>query len=192
MSAIYETSVNERVGKDPRTLDAYIEGTACGQKAAFEKLYRAASSPVFAYALSLLKNRQDAEDVLHDCFLNIYNSASGYQSAGKPMAWIMTIARNLCMSSLRARQRSSDIPEEDWEPFLQMNNDLPAEDRLTIQGCMELLGDEERTILLLHAVTGFKHREIAEFLDLPLATVLSKYARAAKKMKTILEKESIA
>ena len=55
---------------------------------------------------------------------------------------------------------------------------------------MEALQGQERRILLLHAVAGFKHREIADFLGIPLATVLSKYARASKKMKTILEKES--
>jgi RNA polymerase sigma-70 factor (ECF subfamily) len=51
---------------------------------------------------------------------------------------------------------------------------------------MEALSDTERQIVVLHAVSGFKHREIAAHLGLPLATVLSKYYRAIKKMKAIL------
>ena len=54
---------------------------------------------------------------------------------------------------------------------------------------LTVLSDTERQIVVLHAVSGFKHREIAACLELPLATVLSKYHRAIKKMKTNLEKE---
>ena len=191
MSVIYKTSVNGRTGRDNKALDEYIAGTAEGDSEAFERLYLAASGSVYAYALSVLKNRQDAEDALHDCFLNIYSAAAGYRSSGKPMAWIMTVARNLCFRSLQERRRAADIPEEDWEPFLQSRGGLSEDDRLTVRTCMEALSGEERNILLLHAVAGFKHREIADFLDIPLATVLSKYSRASKKMKTVLEKESL-
>jgi RNA polymerase sigma-70 factor (ECF subfamily) len=66
---------------------------------------------------------------------------------------------------------------------------MTADDKVMLQQCMEQLSDEERQIVILHAVAGFKHREIAACLELPLATVLSKYHRAIKKMKTNLEKE---
>ena len=55
---------------------------------------------------------------------------------------------------------------------------------------MKVLGDQERQILILHAVTGLKHREIAEMLGMPLATVLSKYARSLKKLKKALEEDN--
>lgn len=53
---------------------------------------------------------------------------------------------------------------------------------------MKQLTDQERQIVMLHAVAGFKHREIAELLELPLSTVLSKYRRALKKLRHSLEK----
>ena len=52
---------------------------------------------------------------------------------------------------------------------------------------MRVLGDEERQVVMLHAVAGFKHREIAQMLDMALPTVLSKYNRALKKLRTRLE-----
>ena len=51
------------------------------------------------------------------------------------------------------------------------------------------VSDEESQIVMLHAVAGLKHREIADMLDMPLATVLSKYNRALKKMRRIIEGE---
>ena len=138
----------------------------------------------------MLKNRQDAEDVLHDCFVSVYHASGGYRSQGRPMAWIMTIAKNLCFQTLRQRSRREALDEEDWAD-LPAPPGMSAEERLTVRACLRCLQEEERKVLLLHAVAGFKHREIADFLELPLSTVLSKYNRAAKKLKTILEKESI-
>jgi len=53
---------------------------------------------------------------------------------------------------------------------------------MVLAAAFHVLTEEERTIVLLHAVSGFKHREIAQFLSKPLATVLSKYRRAIKKI----------
>ena len=104
------------------------------------------------------------------------------------MAWILTITRNLCLQKLREQKKTADIPQEDWEPYLQHREALSPEDRLILQVCMNQLSDEERQIVILHAVAGFKHREIAKSLQLPLSTVLSKYNRALKKLKTYLSK----
>ena len=64
---------------------------------------------------------------------------------------------------------------------------LDADERALLQGALASLTDEERRVVLLHAVTGLKHREIAALLELPLPTVLSKYHRALKKMRSCLE-----
>ena len=99
------------------------------------------------------------------------------------MAWILTITKNLCYQKLRERQRLADLPQEDWEPWLRANEGLSHEDRVMIRQCMDRLIDEERQIVVLHAVAGFRHREIGALLELPLSTVLSKYHRAIKKLK---------
>lgn len=94
-------------------LDRCIERVAMCDRDAFAVLYRSTSGAVFAYALSVLKNRQDAEDVLHDCYVNIYQTAQAYRSEGKPMAWIMTVTRNLCLHKLRERSRRAEQPDCD-------------------------------------------------------------------------------
>ena len=104
------------------------------------------------------------------------------------MAWIITIARNLCLQRLREHKRFSDLPEENWEPYLRSQEGISGEDRLILQECMQHLTDEERQIVVLHAVAGFKHREIASVLRMPLSTILSKYNRSIKKIHSALQK----
>ena len=184
------TSANDSGGQpESSRLDCCLLGIADEDPQALADLYDCTSASVYAFALSILKNTQDAEDVLHDCYLHIYSAASGYHSSGKPMAWILTITRNLCLLKLRERKRMADIPPENWEPYLQACESASPEDRLILTECMKLLSDEERQIVILHAVAGFKHRETAKLLELPLSTVLSKYNRAMKKLKSHIGKE---
>jgi RNA polymerase sigma factor (sigma-70 family) len=188
---IYLTSVNEfKSCEAPAVLEQYLLEIANRSSESLAALYHSTSAAVYGFALSILKNTHDAEDVLHDCYVNIYAAAGSYRPAGKPMAWILTITRNLCLQKLREYQRRADIPAEDWAPYLESHGGITPEDRAILTECMNQLSDNERQIVLLHAVAGFKHREIAELMELPLPTVLSKYSRAIKKLKNLLRKES--
>ncbi|MBR2472761.1 MAG: RNA polymerase sigma factor [Clostridia bacterium] len=174
----------EKQHTDSEQLDGLIQSIAKGDRDALAKLYHASSKQVYGFALSIVKNSADAEDVLHDTFIRIYNSSSLYKSNGKPMAWIMTITKNLATQVLRDRARQGESKDEAFDDFK-----ASAEDRIVLQACMKLLDDESRQILILHALSGFKHREIAQMLDLALPTVLSKYHRAIKKLRNHLQQE---
>ena len=179
------TSVNHG-SKENAVLEEYILKIAKEDQSAFEELYLKARTPVYGFALSVLKNTHDAEDVLQETFVSIHHGAKSYAPAGKPMAWIMTIAKNHCMRKFREYKNRSDLPEEDWERYLESADRVTPEDKMVIEQVMNGLSDEERQIVVLHALSGFKHREIARMLELPLATVLSKYHRALKKLKSHL------
>ena len=160
-------------------LDRLLTAVAAGDMEAFEQLYHATYASVYAFALSVLKNSHDAQDVLHDCFVAIHSAASGYRSSGKPMAWIITITRNLCYNKLQQNKRyiSAD------EVFRPSNPDLDAESTLVLRSCMQTLSEEERQIVVLHAVSGCTFREIAEMLRSKTPTVASKYRRAIQKLR---------
>ena len=100
---------------------------------------------------------------------------------------MMTITRNLCLQHIRERRKTSDMPQDEWELYLSDDGRLTMEDKNVLSACMEQLSDQEQQIVTLHAVSGFKHREIAELLELPLSTVLSKYHRAIKRLKHHLQ-----
>lgn len=168
-------------------LDAMLTEIAAGDLQALEQLYRRTRASVYAFALSVLKNPQDAEDVLHDCYVAVWNGAAGYHSQGKPLAWLITVARNLCFQRIRQQKKTEDMRSEEWALCLPCERGLSPEDRSILSVCMEQLSGQERQIVALHAVSGFKHREIAELMDLPLPTVLSKYHRAVKRLKKIMQ-----
>ena len=103
------------------------------------------------------------------------------------MGWLLAVCRNLCLTRLRREERHAALSEEEWDAIPARECGLDADERALLQGALASLTDEERRIVLLHAVTGLKHRESAALLELPLPTVLSKYHRALKKMRSFLE-----
>lgn len=182
---IYLASVNEVINLEAAQIDRLIREITERNTEALADLYELTKASVYGFALSILKNTHDAEDVLHDVYIAVYNSAGSYSWMGKPLAWMLTITRNLCLKKIRDSKRSAEMPE-DWERELESIEGLRHEDRLVITECMNRLTDEERQIVMLHAVAGFKHREIGEILNLALPTVLSKYRRALKKLRDSL------
>lgn len=153
---------------------------------AFEEFFRLTERSVYAYALSILKNNEDALDVVQDTYLKIRGAAHLYKPMGKPMAWVFTIARNLAMSKLRTRIQTEDILGEEIENSLSFSYVADREDQLVLRAALKILSEEERKIILLHAISGFTHIEIARDIGLPLSTVLSKYHRGLKKLRKYL------
>ncbi|MEG0771437.1 MAG: RNA polymerase sigma factor [Clostridia bacterium] len=174
---------------DFKELENFIYEIGKGSNEALASLYEQTKSKVYGFSLSILKNSSDAEDILQTTYINIHSSASEYQSQGKPLAWILTIAKNLCFMKIRDRQKTSDIPQEEWEKTYTEKDTAEPCDKIILETVMNSLPDTERQIIMLHAVSGFKHREIANLLNLPLSTVLSKYHRALKQLKKLIKEE---
>lgn len=168
--------------------DALMLKIAAGDKEALHTLYEGAAGSVYGFALSITKNSHDADDVLQETFLRVYAKAGEYIPHGKPMAWIFTITRNLALSKLRESTKTC-VYDEGHPETIDLTSVENVEQRLVIETLFRILTDEEKQILVLHAVSGMKHREIAAVLDLPLGTVLSKYNRALRRLKAVLEEE---
>ena len=166
--------------------EALFSQIAQGNKQSFTTLYRETGEVVYAYALSILKNPMEAEDAMQDTFLKIRSAAHLYKPLGKPLAWIFTITRNICLMKLRQRKHIaySQNDDMDGDDFSKITD---AEDRIVLCTALKCLSDEECQIIILHAVTGWQHREIAKMLSIPVSTVISKYNRGLKKLKVKLE-----
>ena len=94
---------------DASSVDEALKALHDGDLNGMRILYAECAPSVYAFALSILKNTQDAEDALHDCFVRIWENADSYRSRGKTMAWVLTVARNLCYSQLREHARRGEI-----------------------------------------------------------------------------------
>lgn len=169
-----------------------LKQTACGNREAFHQLYLETERSVYSFILSILKNPQDAEEVFQETYLKVWIRAHSYQPQGKPLAWMFTIARNLCYMKFRDQKHMADMGLDDLSGEETGELCLPLEhmtDALVLKTALGILKEDERQIVLLHASAGLKHREIAENLGIPLSTVLSKYNRAMKKLQNYLREE---
>ena len=164
--------------EDRHELQQLLIHVAGGEREALAELYQRTRSAVYGLALSYLKNAQDAQDLTQDVYVQVWDRAEQYRLTG---------CRNLCLMRMRREERHAALSEEEWDAIPARECGLDADERALLQGALASLTDEERRIVLLHAVTGLKHREIAALLELPLPTVLSKYHRALKKMRSFLE-----
>ena len=180
-------AVEREQGPDRGHLDRLLNAVAQGDKDALGQLYHLTRGAVYAMALSVLRDPHEAQDVAQDAFVTVWQKAGSYRSQGSPMAWMLTVTRNLAKMRLRQSARFGELTEAEWNAIPAQAPGVTAEDRAVLQDALEALSAQERQIVLLHASSGLKHREIAALLELPLSTVLSKYRRALEKLKTQLE-----
>ena len=177
--------MNVQNGIVPHADEMLISKIAHGDRSALAALYERYREAVFGFALSSLRDRELAEDAMQETFLQIWSAAPRYVVQGKnPRTWIFGIAKNVARSMRRKQltlldENAPEIPET-------LDRYLAVENRMVTRAVMAELKDDEREIVMLHAVAGMKHREIASMLELPLSTVLSKYNRALKKLKALL------
>jgi RNA polymerase sigma-70 factor (ECF subfamily) len=172
--------------------EALLKKVAEGDQEAFQHLYQNTDRTMYSFILSIIKHPQDAEEILQEVYLKIWTSAKSYKSQGKPLAWMFTIARNLCYMKFREQKHDSDITLEDLsgtETGEVCSEIEMAADKMVLLAALSILKEEEREVVLLHTSAGLKHREIAASLKIPLATALSRYNRAMKKLENYLREE---
>jgi RNA polymerase sigma-70 factor (ECF subfamily) len=144
-----------------------------------------------AYNLArwLLRHEHDAEDAVQDAFLRAYRSFDRFRG-NDGRAWLLTIVRNVCYSRLR-QNRHAAPPESFDDEVHGPEQDHPAETNATawreihgawLQAALEKLAPEFREVLVLHELEGLAYREIAIVAEIPIGTVMSRLARARRKL----------
>ncbi len=185
MAQVMEKTARRDAGPTDE-LERLLGRMGSGDRQALAELYSRTRGAVYAAALAILQNAADAQDAAQDAFVRAWQAAGRYRPQGSPMAWLLTIARNEALSRLRQSGRQTPLSDGEWDA-IPANAAVSPEDRAMLQTALAGLGGDERQIVLLHAVSGLKHRQIADMLHMPLATVLSKYHRALKKLRVLLE-----
>ena len=168
-------------------IDDLLYKIAAGNKEALGDLYSKTREAVYGFVLSIVRNVHTAEDVMQETYIKIYTSAPNYISQKKPMAWVLTISRNLALMKLREKSVPDDLTKFALKDESEENSFQRSLDRFVLNAALSILSEEERQIIVLHDVSGLKHRETAKILEIPLATVLSKYQRALLKLKKHLK-----
>ncbi len=165
-------------------LDELMAAVAEGDNEAFEKLYLATAKGVYVFAYSYVNNKSDAEDLMQTAFLQIKKKAYTYQKGTNARAWMLQIVKNLALDELRRRKRERErLADADKAESASYE----FSENTALEYMMRSLNGEEREIVLLHVFWGYKHREIAKKLNLPLGTVTWRYNKAIKKLEKFRE-----
>ncbi len=154
-----------------------LKQLAEGDMTALSVIYDGIARLIFSLALSLLGNREDAEDVLQDTMLEIVKSVSNYKP-GSPKAWVLAIARNRAMYTLRKRRLTSEVEETS-----SLDPELAKLEWLDV---LNALNNEEKQTVILHIYGGLSHKEIGKVLNISPAAAQKKYRRALQKLKEII------
>jgi RNA polymerase sigma-70 factor (ECF subfamily) len=168
-----------------------------GKMKAFRKLVEKYRKPAFFIALGLVGNRDDAYDISQEAFIRVWANVRKFNPRHRFFSWFYTILSNLCKNHLRKVEVRRRYIQSDMDSA-QMNQggqnplspDLLLEKNETNLRLWEeitRLPFEFREIIVLKHFQGFSYKGIAQMLDIPLGTVMSRLYHARKKLKDSLE-----
>lgn len=160
-----------------------VKRAKTGDVDAFAEIYEMFYKELYRFALYILKNREDAEDVVSETVLDAYASIGKLRKEESVKAWLFQILTNKCKRRMKEYYfRTVDIAEV--ENTLSEEKELSG--RLFLQKTLENLSAEERMIVGMHVFGGYHTREIAEILKMNHSTVRVKESRAYKKLAKML------
>jgi RNA polymerase sigma-70 factor, ECF subfamily len=152
---------------------------------------------LYSYALSLTRNRSDAEDLVQETYARAIPALGRLRGDSNIKSWLFTILRNIWLNQLRQQPRmalqmpGSDIDQYPVEPsagaFRDPHSELVSKiDREKVRKAVQQLPIDAREIIVLREFEDLSYQEIAKVLDCPLGTVMSRLGRARSKLRVLL------
>ena len=153
---------------------------------AFERLYRKHAGDVYRYALVVMRNESDAEDVTQTTFMNAYRAMERGERPRQPQNWLITIAHNVCRQRFRQSQRRpSEVAYEEELAEATVDEDaISAED---IRRALGHLAFNQRSALVMRELEGRSYQEIAEIMGISVSAVETLIFRARRALREQLE-----
>jgi len=164
-----------------------IEECRNGNSQAQFELYSKYSKSMYNLAYRMMNNREDAEDILQEAFLECFRSISTFRFESTFGAWLKSILINRCINQLRKRKVELVLCDT-LPPGIQEEETETVYDTGKIFKGIEQLPDGYRVILTLYLLEGYDHTEISEILGITESTSKSQYSRAKEKLRNILTK----
>jgi RNA polymerase sigma-70 factor, ECF subfamily len=179
-----------------------VRRVQAGERGAFRELFDRHHRRAFAVAFGVLKHRQDALDVVQESFVKVHKHIASFQGTSSFYTWLYRIVMNLAIDQLRRRktgrnveyddavQKDGEAQSSDILPRMLDENPRKAVIRRELLQRMEAalaeLPEYHRQVILLREVEGMSYEEMAEALDVPKGTIMSRLFHARKKMQSAL------
>lgn len=165
-----------------------------GDERAFESLVRQYQTPVFNYVLRMVGDRSLAEDLTQDVFLRVYHGLPGFSVRCRFTTWLFQIAKNRVLDELRARERRPETDTLDGGPQLEVVDAPPEQVELmdAVWRAVARLNPDLKMALLLRDVVGLSYSEIADSLEITLATVKWRIYKAREEVQLELARDGVS
>ncbi|MBF0410634.1 MAG: sigma-70 family RNA polymerase sigma factor [Candidatus Riflebacteria bacterium] len=175
----------------------YIIRAKKGDLKAFERLVSSYQKKVFTYLFHFTGDQSNAEDLTQETFILFFRKIQQYDASRALLSWLITIAKNIAISSCRKRKPVTLAPE----CFLLMPSEKrnspedQAESRelaLEVQKALQSLSEESREVLIMKYIMDFSIEEIAKHQGIPAGTAKSRLFKARSDIKNIILKENVS
>lgn len=181
-----------QAGIDEREL---IEKAGRGDAYAFEQLISAHENKMYAVALRMCGNREDAQDCLQEAMLRVYRAMSGFKGQSSFSTWVYRITMNSCLDELRRRKsrtatsldamlENGFAPSDEGDTPEQSS--LRSEQRRALEQAIAKLPEDMRAAIVLRDIQGCSYDEIAEALNANVGTIKSRISRGREKLRATL------
>ena len=169
-----------------------LERAARGDAAAFNQLMEQHERRMYAVALRMCGNREDAQDCLQEAMLRVYRAIGGFKGQSSFSTWVYRITMNTCLDELRRkknRQNTSldNLRDMGWSPADETNapekQAMRSELRRNLNRAIRELPEEMRAAVVLRDIQGFSYDEIARMLEINVGTIKSRISRGREKLR---------
>lgn len=176
-----------------------LERVAMADESALRELYEATSSKLYGVAVRVVTNREWAEDVLQEGFLNIWRIAGDYKSSlSPPMAWMALVVRSRGLDFLRRRASDRADAMQELDEVISdtvagnspnpLDTTLASEQAWALHQCLGKLENKQREVVSLAYLRDMSHNELSEQLKLPLGTVKTWIRRGLEQLRVCMSR----
>lgn len=166
-------------------LVAMMENSGKQKQEAFTEIYNRYSSKVHAYCVCVVKGREQAEDIFQEVFIRFYRKIDPKHIGTNVPAYLMVVARNLCMNYFRDKKQTVDI--EDFE-FSELQKSYENKELFEIiLSTLDFLSDILKEAFILREIDGLSYEEIAQICNTTLSNAKSRVSRAREKLIELLQ-----
>lgn len=155
-----------------------------GDTEALAATYHRYAPGLLALVYRLMGSASDAEDVIQDLFVGLPEALQGYREQGRLEAWLRRVAVRLALMRMRTERRRNEVTLDGAALTTGLHHGADAH---RIQRALDRLDSEQRTIVMLRAIEGYSHEEIAALLGIRRGAAQVRYHRAVTRLRTLLE-----
>ena len=148
-----------------------------GDNSSFEVFYNNTYKIIFSYSYKILKDYHLASDITHNTFIKLMENVDQIDENKNIVNWLITVSKNMSLNEYNKRKKQTTLNEE-ITGIEDKNISTPTLDLMN-----KILNEEEINIVTLILIQGYKRKEIAKILDIPISTVTWKYKEALKKIR---------